>query len=114
MFPMRLDRGLRICNLSTEYLLAIVAHYIDSVTYEDITHNPYGSIYFAFIPVGTQPTDGDWIAGEWSSEGGDYFARILIGPDSDCPLGVGSYDVWTKLVLDPEKTITPVGSLEIY
>lgn len=113
MYPLALDRGLRFSVLSTGYVSASVVQTCDPVTYEPIFEEPTGGIEFAFIPGGTRPVESDWVHGEWAGFGGSFYARVLIGPESDIPLGVGDYVVWSRYTKPPQKIIQAIGPVII-
>jgi hypothetical protein len=63
----------------------------------------------------TQPTDEDWQTGSWAvSPGPQYWAQCLVGPANDgLALSTGLYQVWVKVVSDPEVPVLQDVYLQI-
>lgn len=70
----------------------------------------------AFVPRGSgNPTDADWKTATWgNSANGWYALACLIGADTSVPLVAGMYDVWIRVVDEPETPIVLAGALEVY
>ena len=52
---------------------------------------------------------GTWTTGEWETAGdGVYYARVLLG---DLDPGIGTWDVWLKIVDSAQTPIRYVGKL---
>lgn len=104
----------RICGLSTEFFSVLVPWYQDADSMESLPVTPEGNLHFAFTPTGAQPGPTEWVQGSWSAQAGDYYGRVLIGPESDVQLSVGSYDVWARIIVPPQKIVQPLGSITIF
>lgn len=87
-------------------------------TYQGSVADPTtDSVYFAFLPSGTRPVDADWVDGDWEIDpsGPTYYARVLVGAGGvpAVPLALGTYQVWLRILDDPEHPIRVVGVLKI-
>lgn len=62
------------------------------------------------------PTSGQWNVASWETAGTTlnpvYLVRCLVGTGG-VVLAVGSYQVWVKIIDNPEVVIMPAGELEI-
>jgi hypothetical protein len=72
------------------------------------------TVYLAFIEGTDEPETGEWVPGGWETVGAKYYARVLVGPDGDKILGVGNYEVWSKVIDNPEHPVRKVGKLVIF
>jgi hypothetical protein len=71
-------------------------------------------VYLAFMQGGNIPTDDDFYQADWANDSSPYTAQFLIGSGTNgLPLSVGQYQVWYKLVDDPQTLIGPAGILVI-
>lgn len=78
------------------------------------TYNPTGDTVQIAVPVkNVEPVSGDWINGGWTTEGTNYFARVVIGPGGDKVLTPGTYDVYVKITDSPEVPVIVAGKLII-
>lgn len=107
---MALNKAKAISVLSTEYVQAHVSTTLNGLPY-DVTD---GTVEFAFMADEDQPTEGDWTTAEWETAGPDYYGRILVGPEGAATLGVGSYESWIRVTIDPQTVVEPTGSVLIY
>jgi hypothetical protein len=105
---------MRLSVLSTEYVGFIVKAVINGNLYD-----PTGdSVSFAFLPLGSNPTSGDWMTGSWGTATAygapQYTARVLVGPGTGGhPLPAGDYVTWMKITDSPEVPVRVVGNLTI-
>lgn len=97
-------------SLSTDYIqVQISPPASDPTSYE---------VQFAFTletyPE-TQPGDDDWITGSWAvAAGPQYWAQCLVGPANDgTVLAIGLYQVWVKVIGDPEVPVLQQVYLQI-
>lgn len=98
--------------LSTQYVKCQISASEAGVTIDPTT----GTLSFAFISeaVGGSPVSGDWKSASWETgSDGAYWGRCLVGPAGTVTLAAGSYDVWVRLVKNPETVIEMVGTLVI-
>jgi hypothetical protein len=84
-------------RLTTEYVST-------TVTSPD---NPTARVVeFAFVADNTRPTAPDWIAGSWVGVNSPYVAKVLIDQ-----LDPGRYDVWIRVVGNPEIPVAQFDTL---
>ena len=79
---------------STEYRRVLV-----SVTDEDGDPvDPTGfPVNMAFVADGVLPVEDDWHAATWVTSGGNYYAKILVGPDGGVDLPETDYHVYVRV-----------------
>jgi hypothetical protein len=96
-------------SLSTEYLQVPV-----SIIASGTTVNPTSDVVqFAFMKAG-KPGSSDWHIGSWDTAPGGYLAQCLVGPGAGgTVLALGTYQIWLKIVDNPEVPVRPVGLLAI-
>jgi Spherulation-specific family 4 len=104
---------IRQSSLSTEFI-----RYQVQATLNGMTYNPTADIVqFAFLPLGTYPSGGSWVAGSWETTtqfgGTQYLARCLVGPTGTTTLTKGDYVVWIKIADTPEVPVRNLGTLQI-
>lgn len=102
--------ALRISSLSTEYVRVPV-----TATKNGLPYDPTSStVQMAFPGYGVEPITGDWKSASWETQGGNYWARCLIGPSGGTiTLADGFYDVWVKIADSPETPVRRAGTLTI-
>jgi hypothetical protein len=66
-------------------------------------------VELAVVDDGQTPDTGGWKAGIWIGSS----AAVLIGPGTDLELDQGTYDVYVKIISDPEIPVLPSGSIHI-
>lgn len=61
-------------------------------------------VQMAFVAPDTSPGVGDWKAAVWevNAASGQYDACCLVGPSGTVTLTPGTYDVWAKVIDNPE------------
>lgn len=97
-------------NTSLEYLRVPVTAYVNGVAI-DPTNDP---VYFAFMPPGSTPVTGDFVAGGWETwADGTHYARALVGPGGGKVLTPGAYRIWIKITDSPEVPIRDIDALTI-
>jgi hypothetical protein len=104
-------------DLSTEYIKAKVTATVGGNAAYDPTAD---AVFFAFVERESEPTNSDWVVGSWETEtlvtpNGTvhiYRALGLIGPAAKS-LARGLYDVYVKIVDNPEQPVRNVGILEV-
>lgn len=69
------------------------------------------AVYWAFIGEDDSVAGASFVAGDWETISGKYYARILFG--SDVSLTEGRYTVILKVVTDTETIIKAAGSLTV-
>jgi hypothetical protein len=100
--------------LSTEYVRVAVGA-IEAGIVED----PSGdTLQMAFPATGVTPVAGDWKSATWESDltttPATYYARALVGPLGVITLVAGVlYDVYVRIVDNPETVIRNTGALAI-
>jgi hypothetical protein len=75
------------------------------------------TVQFAFMAAG-DPGNADWRTGTWEtttvSGKALYVAQCLVGPaNSGVSLSVGPWNVWVKVVDNPDVPVRQVGTLQI-
>lgn len=96
---------LQVSSLSKQYVTVPVAEVITA-------GDPTGDVVsLAFPAVGQEPSS--FIAGQWLTESGVYYAQALVGPGTSAELAVGYYDVYVKVTDSPEVPVLRSGLLEI-
>jgi len=64
-----------------------------------------------------QPASGDFVAASWETDASTpitrYYARCLVGPGGAIELAPGTYQVFVKIVADPELPILHAGLLRV-
>lgn len=96
--------------LSTRYVKCVVSTTENGVKSDPTT----GTVDFAFVLDGIEPTVLDWKVGSWETATDEYLGRCLVGPSGTVTLSAGSYDVWVRFTKSPETVIEKVGYLVIY
>jgi hypothetical protein len=104
-----------ISHLATEYLQCSITAMM-GVSQVDVSID---EIDFAFMQYGNIPNmlgagaDGSsWIQGAWVLDG--PLAEVLVGSGAGgLPLAVGQYQVWTRLIDDPQTFVEKIGFLII-
>jgi hypothetical protein len=106
-----------VSDLATEYVKVRVQATVAGV-------NPYNPtadvVQFAYVAREAEPTGGDWVVGAWETEtittpnGVTHIYRALglVGPGAKV-LVRGSYDVYVKIIDNPETPVRFVGILEV-
>lgn len=99
--------------LDTEYLT-----YPQQVLVAGLPVNPTADVVqFAFMPnpANANPGVGDWHTGSWfTTVNGGYQAQILVGPaNGGVPLAAGLYNVWVKVVDNPQVPVIQVDLLQV-
>ncbi|TVL89756.1 hypothetical protein [Streptomyces sp. SAJ15] len=65
----------------------------------------------AFLTSRSNPADGDWRTGEWSSGA----ARLLVGPDGGAiELAPGTYWTWATWEAGAETPVYRAGRIRVY
>jgi hypothetical protein len=96
---------LQVSSTSKQYVSVPVAEVLTG-------GNPTGdSVALSFPAVGVEPTA--FVAGQWVTEGGVYFAQALVGPGTSAVLAAGFYDVYVKVTDSPEVPVLRSGLLEV-
>jgi hypothetical protein len=104
-------------DLSTEFIKVKVTATVNG----NAAYNPtVDVVYFAFVAREAEPQNSDWVVGRWETEtlvtpNGTvhiYRALGLIGPTAKV-LARGVYDVYVKIVDNPEIPVRYVGILEV-
>jgi hypothetical protein len=104
-------------DLSTEFIKVKVTATVNG----NASYDPTGDVVsFAFVTREAEPQGGDWVTGQWETEtlvtpNGTvhiYRALGLIGPTAKV-LARGTYDVYVKIVDNPEIPVRFVGILEV-
>lgn len=85
--------------------------------------NPTGDlVWIAFTPDATAPDVGDpaWQTATWEPvvpavppNPQQYVCRTLIGPSPGFPLTPGTYQVWVRIVDNPEAPVVPAGTIKV-
>ena len=96
---------LQVSSLSKQYVTVPVA---EVITGGDPTSD---NVALAFPAVGSEPSA--FVAGQWVTEAGVYYAQALVGPGTSAILPVGYYDVYVKVTDSPEVPVLRSGLLEI-
>jgi hypothetical protein len=105
---------LTISSTSTEYILAPV-----SATVGGVRIDPTGNqVWMAFVPSGAVPGNSDWQSATWevntTTSPVTYSAKCLVGPSGGTiTLTPAGYDVWTKIVDNPETAIKRCGPIRV-
>ena len=78
----------------------------------------FDDVQFAFTLEAypeTQPTSEDWLTGSWAvSPGPQYWAQCLVGPaNGGLVLPMGLYQIWVKIISDPEVPVLQQAYLQI-
>lgn len=102
--------------LDTEYLA-----YAEQVLVSGLPINPVADVVqFAFMPnpANANPGTTDWHSGQWYTTGlggtNAYFAEILVGPGAGgVALAVGLWNVWVKILDNPQVPVRLVDTLQI-
>lgn len=94
---------------SLEYVRAVVEPARDGAEFDPST----GSVEFAFLTGATRPLTGDWKTGDWEQVGSRWIARINVGPGGTTNPGAGTWSVWVRLDLDPERPVREIGTLVV-
>lgn len=102
-----------ISSLSSEYVLVPVTFTVSG----SITDPTGDAVSMAFLPPGTDPAGGDWVAGSWESDttitGHPVrYARCLVGPSGKV-LSKGSYTCWVRISDSPEVPVKQAGLLQV-
>lgn len=100
-------------SLSTSYLQVMISA-LSPANYDPT----YNDVQFAFTLESypeTQPTSSDWVTGTWTvAPGPQYWAQVLVGPaNSGVNLATGLYQVWVKVISDPEEVVLQQVYLQI-
>lgn len=100
---------LEISSLSVQYVKVPVR-----ATVNGQPHDPTGDVVqIAIVGHDVTPAPADWHTGSWeTTPQGEYLARLLVGP-GQLPLAVGFYDVWVKIVDNPETPVLEAGILRV-
>lgn len=101
---------MRQSSLSLEYVKVEVLAWKGGKA-ADPTHD---DVEMAFPLSGIPPAAGDWKAASWDSGNGHYWAQCLVGPGGTVTLPIDTYDVWVKVVDDPELPIKRSGFLDVF
>lgn len=104
---------LTMSTLDTRYVRAPVTIVVDTVPI-----NPtLDTVQFAFMPnpPSAKPGVSDWKAAVWDTVGpANYVAQCLVGPGvGGVVLTLGVYDVWVKVIDNPEIPTQNTGLLSI-
>lgn len=70
-------------------------------------------VYIQIVTQNSDISDDGWLAASWESRGGNYRVTILIGPEGALTLPIGSYDIWVKIIGEPEIPVLKSGTFEI-
>lgn len=106
-----------VSDLSLEYVKARVQATVGG----NASYNPTGDVVqFAFVARQAEPVTSDWVTGAWETENvvtpngttQIYRALGLVGPGGKV-LARGLYDVYVKIVDNPEVPVRFVGILEV-
>lgn len=85
---------------------------------EGVFINPTSStVQMAFLVGNADPQSGDWQTAIWDQTApptATYVAQCLVGPGGTIALVVGQYQVWVRLIDEPEIIVRPVGVLNIF
>ena len=97
-----------ISSLATEYVRYQITATIGGAAYTPTAD----TAQFAFVTSGNPVT---WYAGSWETIGGQYFARVLVGPGVGgvVTLTAGTWNVWCKITDNPEIPVRLVGTLTV-
>lgn len=69
----------------------------------------------ALVAPGTKPTSGDWYEAEWGvPTARGCVARLLVGPDGAVAPGIGTWDLWVKVVSTSERPELLAGQVPIF
>lgn len=72
-------------------------------------------VQFAFVNTLNQPTESQWLTGQWASTAGPpYVAQILEGPSGTVNLAPGRYAVWVRITTATQIPVRNTGTLVIY
>lgn len=86
-------------------------------TFNGVPYNPTADVVqMAFMPSppDANPGSGDWKAASWVTFPGGYAVRCLVGTlNGGNVLTVGNYNIWTKVIDNPEVPVQNVGILRI-
>lgn len=96
---------IQVSSVSKQYVTVPVA---ESITGGDPTGD---NVALSFPAPGDDPTV--FVAGQWLTENGIYYAQALVGPGTSAILINGFYDVYVKVTDNPEVPVIKAGLLEI-
>lgn len=99
---------LSISSLTKEFLKTQVTHTVNGTTVDPTTK----PVEWAFVTSGN-PTDTDWVTGDWETTPDGYYARIIVGPGSTKVLAVGTYTAWIRITDNPEVPVRIVGKVSV-
>ncbi len=71
------------------------------------------AISWAIIDQGQEPAPSDFVAGNWQTLAGTYYARVLVGPGSSLVLARGYYEMFVQITDNPEIPVLRAGVLEV-
>lgn len=99
-----------MASTSTEYIRVAV-----SATEGGVVVNPTSNpVFFAFPDEGEAIEGQVWYTGSWETAAGQYYARVLLGPDnSGIVLAKGTYQVWVKIDEAIEYPVHKTGLMDI-
>lgn len=88
-----------------------VTAWIDSKGSASLTTQP---VSIAFQSCGTSPnTDTTWITAAWTGAVGTArAARALVGPGTGNVIGKGIWEVWAKVIDNPEAPVFHCGQVK--
>lgn len=97
--------------LSTDWVRIKVSAVVNGV-YVDLSQDV---VQFAFPVSAVAPVSGDWKTGSWTTttQVGQYWAQILVGPTGSPVLAVGVYDIWIKVFDTPAVPTELRGQIRI-
>lgn len=100
---------LTVSVLSTEYVKVPIRATVNGAPYDPTAD----VVDFAIVIHNATPGVGDWNTGGWeTTTQGEHLARVLIGPAA-LALPTGFYDVYVKVVDNPETPVLLAGVLRI-
>lgn len=95
---------------STEYRRVLVAATDDAGL--DIDPTVY-AVDIAFTEHGARPVAADWNSATWVTLDGDYYARVLVGPDGGITLTETDYSVYVRINAGTEFPVLLCGFLSM-
>jgi hypothetical protein len=106
--------SLGMSQLATMYYLVSVAAIKSGSAYNPTSD----TVQFAFMPSAQQvPQTSDWRTGSWDTDTSNilypYSAKCLVGPGGTVTLGLGTYQVYVKIIDSPEIPVLIAGQLQI-
>lgn len=91
-------------NDSTEYVAVAVTVFKDGFV-QNLGSDPVQMAFRSVLTVGDVLAPLVFVDAEWEVVRDVYYARALVGPESDSDLSIGTYTIWVKIYNTPQLPI---------